>query len=220
MLTAPFPYAQRRPGYQPRLHPPGPRSAATSAKTLNEGQGINPGYTRRRLHPRATRPTLNEGQGINPGYTGHLGAPGLRLLLCAQRRPGYQPRLHRWPYSMAAPAITAQRRPGYQPRLHPSIHREAVPAVSPLNEGQGINPGYTWRTLLPTGTLFPAQRRPGYQPRLHEQQDIKEPAEEARSTKARVSTPATPEGGGQGLGSSAHAQRRPGYQPRLHPLSS
>ena len=109
--------AQRRPGYQPRLHDrgrdgnPGRQSRSTKARVstpatrpgagqvaqsvaaLNEGQGINPGYTFETFDIRYLVSSLNEGQGINPGYTpsNPITDPPLER---AQRRPGYQPRLH------------------------------------------------------------------------------------------------------------------------------
>ena len=183
---------------------------------LNEGQGINPGYTspigvgpfpflQRSTKARVSTPAthglfrsarlrdtpLNEGQGINPGYTISRVVPSPR-----SNRRSTKARV-------STPATLLRRRPAGQP-------------AGTLNEGQGINPGYTNRELAIEYTWEIAQRRPGYQPRLHRASKIEETEEEGRSTKARVSTPATHPSTKVGSPPTVVAQRRPGYQPRLH----
>ena len=209
--------AQRRPGFEPRRHPPdgrrrgacggrstkaGVRTPATldpfrrppiRARALNEGRGSNPGDTR---EPRAEEhegETLNEGRGSNPGDTGRC------------------------------------------PRPQPACR-------TTLNEGRGSNPGDTSSTS-PDSTRWPcvAQRRPGFEPRRHRRRaGVVVDALHIRSTKAGVRTPATHRGEGHGAVSVvrstkagvrtpatparpahrpkplAHAQRRPGFEPRRH----
>ena len=67
---------------------------AFGTKPLNEGRGLNPGYTR--FHHSESEydgSALNEGRGLNPGYTRRPNQLSRRTIH-AQRRPGPEPRLH------------------------------------------------------------------------------------------------------------------------------
>ena len=153
--AAPAEPAQRRPGREPRRHTcrssthPDPVSSAGS---LNEGRGVNPGDTMGGTQDGRRRPTriqpLNEGRGVNPGDTCGKSAfvriPTVGEL--AQRRPGREPRRHLVSRGSAlfrsAAELGAQRRPGREPRRHPA----------PMPEPP---------------TPADAQRRPGREPRRH-----------------------------------------------------
>ena len=66
---------------------------AKDSAALNEGRGMNPGDTSRPSQSRDRQPPLNEGRGMNPGDTDSE-ARVLALMHDAQRRPGDEPRRH------------------------------------------------------------------------------------------------------------------------------
>ena len=120
-------HAQRRPGREPRRHSRSSSAAAPDPGPLNEGRGANPGDTADTGDVQRTLSALNEGRGANPGDT----APGAEYRPAphrAQRRPGREPRRHR----IDSGAVTrsrrcAQRRPGREPRRHRRNVRAAHP---------------------------------------------------------------------------------------------
>ena len=168
--------AQRRPGHQPRRHAATVRiSVPTWRTTLNEGQGISPGDTRRlergEVIDDVTASTLNEGQGISPGDT------RIRVRIGREN---------------ARPA-TLNEGQGISPGDTGAETCDRQRAAGPLNEGQGISPGDTTarrrvhvrssrstkaRASAPATRHVPIGQRHGDGPCR-------------RSTKARASAPAT-----------------------------
>ena len=121
----------------------------------------------------------------------------------------------------------AQRRPGFEPRRHSGVSAETWCSLNTLNEGRGSNPGDTRPWTFADWTI---RSLPGLTPG----DTTRHAAQQVRSTKAGVRTPATPcpcrEPLGQSVSnpgdtssvdvhgplSSATAQRRPGFEPRRH----
>ena len=209
--------AQRRPGPQPRRHPPRLLRRGYGGWTLNEGRGLNPGDTRRGCYgvamvvgrstkagastpatlggrPARWPPSRSSAQ-RRPGPQPRRHMPSKatrRSISTAQRRPGPQPRRHMPSKATRRSISTAQRRPGPQPRRHLPFWRVFQSPLLPLNEGRGLNPGDT------AG--------------VGERADLV-----VRSTKAGASTPATPYWVPIDRIVDNDAQRRPGPQPRRHP---
>ena len=151
--------AQRRPGREPRRHPPHASRLRVSTDPLNEGRGVNPGDTSGRRPSYLRSASLNEGRGVNPGDTCACGE-SLLLQSRAQRRPGREPRRHpRILLHQSGVLNRAQRRPGREPRRH----------------GPGGRGG---------GGRIVAQRRPGREPRRHAYWMVKMHLSSNRSTKA------------------------------------
>ena len=164
-----------------------------SACPLNEGRGINPGDTPRRLDlARPTRESLNEGRGINPGDTSSV-TTYTSSPMCAQRRPGHQPRRH-WTRRHGTQQTRSNRstKAGASTPATPRPTACTSEASGPLNEGRGINPGDTRFGLGDVRQRRHAQRRPGHQPRRHSLLLLGRVRLPVRSTKAGASTPATP----------------------------
>ena len=255
--------AQRRPERQPRLHSirhprcevgevrstkAGASTPATrawpdrkrhTARPLNEGRSVNPGYTLEHQTTEAPDTALNEGRSVNPGYTRTLPTTSISSYL-AQRRPERQPRLHSPTTSGVPSTHGAQRRPERQPRLHTRLPGAAGRARATLNEGRSVNPGYTRTAWSGMSRPASAQRRPERQPRLHAptapgttpvstlnegrsvnpgytRHPVAHPSQcQRRSTKAGASTPATPVTVMCREEPPSSAQRRPERQPRLH----
>ena len=211
------PTAQRRPGREPRRHPPRPAGRFAAAVRSTKAGARTPATRGCAPTGRSRRRSLNEGRGANPGDT--------RVMPDADGR-----------------AITAQRRPGREPRRH-QVPREGWGRGSAaLNEGRGANPGDTRIAGSCAAGMSHAQRRPGREPRRHlgaspvrrcrsayaqrrpgreprrhlEARRRRRPEAVRRSTKAGARTPATPEGDPSAIGECRRAQRRPGREPRRH----
>ena len=132
----------------------------------------------------------------------------------------------------------AQRRPGHQPRRHVEVLVHPVrddlrstkagastpatpgsglcrPAKPSLNEGRGINPGDTSKSMMPSRERLRSTKAGASTPATR---ILRSPAsaQQPRSTKAGASTPATPWSACGMVSFSISAQRRPGHQPRRH----
>ena len=155
------------------------------------GRGANPGNTALRSDPTRDQDPLNEGRGANPGDTADP-LLDLRKAMCAQRRPGREPRRHprcRTRPTRRSGALNEGR--GANPGdTFPTP--TAPPRSKTLNEGRGANPGDTAGELDAAIPEIDAQRRPGREPRRHDGPRIGAGQTLPRSTKAGARTPATP----------------------------
>ena len=208
--------------------------------------------------------SLNEGRGVNPGYTG-VDSVFAAMAEAAQQRPRYHPRLHNKVQRDLAFAVVRSTKAEVSPpatppagsargrgRVRRSTKAEVSPPATPagagvralpqgsLNKGRGITPGYTRTDGQALRRCQALNKGRGITPGYTKQNPISDLAQGARSTKAEVSPPATPVAcswisraywalnkgrgitPGYTLGNHARdpetglAQQRPRYHPRLH----
>ena len=184
------PYAQRRPGNQPRRH----RNAG-SAEAAAEDAQRRPGNQPRR-HPRV----------LAIGGVGEV-----RSTKAGESSPATLSPLRFLPRELKRSTKAGESTPATPRRVRRRTGRDCT-----LNEGRGINPGDTWTRSMFSRICRSAQRRPGNQPRRHVLEGLQHPHVQAaqrrpgnqprrhkrwatdsmywskRSTKAGESTPATP----------------------------
>ena len=170
--------------------PPRSGRAATSRISLNEGRGANPGDTPRRCASAASPRS-------------------------AQRRPGREPRRHRFDPQDLHGGVERSTKAGARTPATPPFRHSTSGCPMTLNEGRGANPGDTRqhrgyavgrlsrstkagaRTPATPGSVactcgaMPAQRRPGREPRRHDPRRPRRGGHHPRSTKAGARTPAT-----------------------------
>ena len=210
--------AQRRPGHQPRRHPPARWRSGRRGVPLNEGRGINPGDTGRESAGAGVwRGFRSTKAGASTPATHAARAGNSPAHMCAQRRPGHQPRRHTVDRVTVHETDNAQRRPGHQPRRHVQGDRRAAAVVERSTKAGASTPATPAELPQRRTGLKRAQRRPGHQPRRHA----------GTGRQARGSDAALNEGRGINPGDTpSHtansspfriAQRRPGHQPRRHP---
>ena len=118
----PAPFAQRRPGREPRRHS-ATASAGDRTATLNEGRGVNPGDTNTSLE--------SLGETFN-----------------AQRRPGREPRRHARRRGWRPRSGSLNEGRGVNPGDTCGTATTGRSGRSSLNEGRGVNPGDTLRRQI------------------------------------------------------------------------
>ena len=183
--------AQRRPGPEPRQHPPTAESGSPIPRPLNEGRDRSPGNTPAGPPPALSIPSLNEGRDRSPGNTraptswssSELPQRSTKAGTGAPATPDDpHDRLRARDRSTKAGTGAPATRPGRTP---------AAPGRVALNEGRDRSPGNTHADADRTGHAEHAQRRPGPEPRQHARLSHAEVRLENRSTKAGTGAPAT-----------------------------
>ena len=159
------PLAQRRPGREPRRHPPSAnvrRCTRTRSTKAGARTPATPKGEPRELRQFARSTKAGARTPATLTVRSQTREDDRRSTKAGARTPA-TPRVGR----VSGVAPVAQRRPGREPRRHfHPFHSRRRPVPS-LNEGRGANPGDTAEAAGRMVRPRSAQRRPGREPRRH-----------------------------------------------------